>query len=94
MRPKASTRFLENRNEFLWFCLTCRETGIPPSTRLRIRNEVLALDLDNAYALRLLIWDREQKDIERKMLAYEVCKAAFGTQDDGAVSGDPTVEVW
>lgn len=42
---------------------------------------MLGLDIDNAVTLRLLYYDREQQDANRKMLAYEVCKMAFGEPD-------------
>lgn len=64
------------------FSLTCRETGIPASVRLRIQDEVLGLDIDNAVTLRLLRWDGEVKKNDRQALAYEVCKMAFGTKED------------
>lgn len=74
-----SAPFVQNDSEFLWFCLTVRSSGIPGSKRLEIRDGVLALDLDNAVALRLLQFDEKVKKNDRKLLAYEVCKMAFGS---------------
>ncbi len=85
-----STPFLKNDNEFLWFCLTCRESGIPASRRLGERDEVLALDMDNAVSLRLLRFDNEIRDADRKMLAHEVCKMAFGSGDGDSTGGEVT----
>lgn len=95
MRLRASTPFLENKDEFLWFCLTCRETCIPPSKRLGIKGDAAALNIDNLYTLRLLQHDKDQREVERKLLAYEVCKMAFGPAEAEAdIYNDPSIEVW
>lgn len=46
-----------------------------------------ALDIDNAVTLRLLHWDRAQRELDHKLLAYEVCKMAFGGGDQGSNEG-------
>ena len=66
--------------------MTCRESGIAASTRLGITDSVEALNVDNAVTLRLLHFDREQAEYERKMLAQEVCRQAFGSGDEDEVS--------
>lgn len=90
-----SIAFARNDDTFLWFCLTCRETGIPASRRLKIADEVQALDIDNAVTLRLLRFDTKVKEADAKRLAYEVRKMVFG---DGSESGDQygesQAEVW
>lgn len=60
-KPQGSATFLKNDGDFLWFSLTCRETRIPASVRLKIKDEVLALDLDNAVTLRLLRFDNKKE---------------------------------
>lgn len=38
-----------------------------------------AIDIDNAVTLRLLFYDREERQKDRKLLAYELSKATWGT---------------
>lgn len=89
MRPKASNHFLQNDQDFLWFSLTCRESGIAASVRLNIEDEVMALDLDNAVSLRLLQFDTERMRQSARLIAYEVSKLfGDGSEDEGEVGVD------
>jgi hypothetical protein len=49
--------------------VTCRESGIAASQRLKIKDEVLALDIDNAVSLRLLRYDQQQQADNRRFWA-------------------------
>lgn len=80
-KPQGSATFLKNDGDFLWFSLTCRETRIPASIRLNIKDEVLALDLDNAVTLRLLRFDNDEKANDRKFLKALI----VGETDDGVL---------
>lgn len=96
MRPKASIRFLANDNEFLWFCLTVRTSGIAASVRLGIKDEVRALDIDNAASLRLLQFDTDVMKQSARLIAYEVSKI-FGSgesDDDGEKYSTENAESW
>ncbi len=94
MRRTASPTFVKNDDEFLWFCLTVETSGIAGSKRLRIADEVMALDFDNAVSLRLLKHRRLVAENAAKLIAYEVSKL-FGssdTENEDAILDD--VEVW
>lgn len=80
-KPQGSATFLKNDADFLWFSLTCRETKIPASIRLKIKDEVLALDLDNAVTLRLFRLDNEIKANDRRFLKALI----VGETDDDEV---------
>jgi hypothetical protein len=78
---QRSIPFLQSDDIFLWFCLTCRESGIPASKRLKVLDEVAALDIDNAVALRLVRFDTEVNKNMARLIAYEVSKI-FGTSEE------------
>lgn len=78
---RRSPTFAKNENEFLWFCLTCRNTGIPPSIRLNITDEVQAMDADNLVTLRLLQFDQQQAESQAKQIAYEVAMIFLGKKE-------------
>ena len=50
----------------LWFGLLARDTGIPASQHLQIKDEVLALDFNRAVSLRLLMYDNEKDAANKK----------------------------
>lgn len=90
----ASTPFVASDNEFLWFCLTCRESGIAASVRLGIEDEVRAFDIDNACSLRLLRFDTQIAKQNARLIAYEVSKI-FSTSDEAEPANvDADTEVW
>lgn len=80
-KPQGSATFLKNDGDLLWFSMTCRETGIPASIRLKIKDEVLALDLDNAVTLRLFRFDNDEKANDRRFLKALI----VGETDDDEV---------
>lgn len=80
-QAQAWQPFLNNGENLLRLALTCRESGIPASRRLGIRDEVLGLDLDYAVSLRLLLFENERDKQRARLIAYEVSKL-FGTEDD------------
>lgn len=85
VEPIRSRPFVSDENEnFLWFCLTVKTSGIAGSKRLQIQDEMVAWDLDNAVAFRLLIFEREVAEQQAKLIAFEVSKI-FG---DGSGEGD------
>ncbi len=63
--------------------------------RLNIKDEVTALDMDNAVSLRLLQFDAEQMKQNARLTAYEVSKI-FSTekQQDGGNYEDANTETW
>lgn len=65
----------------LWLGLIARDTGVPASQRLKIRNEVLAIDFDKAVSLRLLEYDNERMQTQAKLTAIEVSKIFSGEAD-------------
>jgi hypothetical protein len=40
---------------------------------------VEAIEIDNAVTLRLLFYDRDEREKERKNLAFEISKATWGS---------------
>lgn len=62
----------------LWVSLTARNSGCRASELVGIDNSVAALDFDMACALRLIKFDNEAAEMNAKLIAYEVVKAAFG----------------
>lgn len=84
-QPKGWIPFLLSKDEFLWFCLTCRESGVRASERLEIADKVVAWDLENAVTYRLLKFDNEKQKQMAKMIAYEVSKIFGDGSDDDSV---------
>jgi hypothetical protein len=82
VRLRASRPFVQNENEFLAFALTVRSSGIAGSVRLGIKDPLLAYDLDNAVALRLVQYDQTQLKHAAKLTIYELAKAWNGNDDD------------
>lgn len=68
----------------LWLGLLARDTGEPASRRLKIKDEVLALDFDLAVSLRLLRYDNEKDRTNRKFWVSLVAgsEAAEGMADN------------
>ena len=83
---------MENDDEFLWFCLTVRTSGIAGSQRLNIDDDIVAFDLDNAVSLRLLKFDRAVAENQARLIAYEVSKI-FGDSDSDMSSGDSDIQI-
>lgn len=104
MRLPASRPFVASGNEFLWFCLTVRSSGIAASTRLGITDWWAAQDIDNAVTHRLLEFDNEsrisQMKVSAKLIAYEVARTfngEAGSDDDdsgGSPYRDADTEMW
>jgi hypothetical protein len=70
----------------LWLGLLTRDTGIPASQRLKIRDEVLALDFDLAASLRLLSYDNDKDKANKKFWVSLVAGSEAAEQqfpDDG-----------
>lgn len=79
VRLRASKPFVASGNNFLWFCLATRETGIAGSIRLGIADRWTAQDLDNAVAYRLLQFDNEVRENTAKLNAEELAKVLTST---------------
>ncbi len=79
-------RFVSQDDRFLPFCLTCRESGIAASRRLKIRDEIAALDLDNAVTARLLKWDVAVKKNDARRMAAAIW--GEGDDEDEVFTGD------
>lgn len=65
-RLPASATFLKDSNQLLWLGLLTRDTGVPASQRLQIKDEVTALEFDLAVSLRLFRFDNEKDVANRK----------------------------
>lgn len=86
----------------LWIGLVTRDTGIPASRRLNIRDEVTALSFDLAVSLRLLTFDNERMKGQAKHIAYEVGKLFGGGSDEEILNSpvigdrwaDSSTEIW
>lgn len=65
----------------LWLGLLTRDTGIPASKRLKIRDEVVALDFDRAVTLRLFRFDND-KDASFHKLLIKLAGAEMADDDD------------
>lgn len=72
----------------LWIGLLARDTGVPASTHLQIKDEVVALDFNLAVTLRLSRYDVEVMKAQAKRTAYEVNKSLSGNTDDDDYSED------
>ena len=66
----------------LWLGLLARDTGIPASRRLEIKNPILALDFDLAVTLRLLRFDNERDRGNKKWWARFIGGDDAVVQDD------------
>jgi hypothetical protein len=86
----------------LWIGLMARDTGIPASRRLQIRDEVTALEFDAAVSLRLLNFDNDQAKGLSRLIAYEVSKIFGGGRDDDVLNSpvigdkysDGNTQIW
>lgn len=65
-----------------WLALLTRDTGVPASRRLQIKDEVVALDLDFAVSYRLFLLRNEENKATARQIAYEVSKIFGGGQDE------------
>lgn len=74
-KPRGWKPFVENDDEFAWFCLTVRDSGIAGSRRLNIRDEVDAWALDAAVTHRLFLYDEMKMKNYRKAQAVDVLAA-------------------
>lgn len=74
----------------LWLGLVTRDTGIPASTRLQIRDEVVALDFDLAVSLRLFRFDAEKRQADHKFLTRLIVGGDDGDEVLGSefIGGD------
>ena len=90
-QARAWKPFLRNDDNFLRLAITCRETGIPASRRLKIKDEVLGLDLDYAVSLRLLQFDTMRDKQRARFIAAAVLGGVEGKDllvDDDILSAD------
>jgi hypothetical protein len=86
----------------LWLGLLTRDSGIPASHRLNIKDEALALDFDLAVSLRLLHYDQKQEYENKKFWVKLVTGETIEDPDDvlGAEIiasdryADKNTEVW
>lgn len=81
-KPRGWKPFVKDDDKLLWLGLLTRDTGIPASSRLQIRDEVVALEFDLAISLRLLRFDRKRGVETAKRTAYECAKIFSGSVDD------------
>jgi hypothetical protein len=65
----------------LWLAMLSRDTGIPASQHLGIKDEVVALDFNLAVTFRLFRLRQEEQKGLAKRIAYE-CSKIFGGSDD------------
>lgn len=73
----------------LWIGLMARDSGVPASKRLGIRDAVLALDFDRAVSLRLLRYDDDRAKQQARLIASEVGRLFNGdASDDWEVGND------
>ncbi len=73
----------------LWIGLVARDSGVPASRRLGIRDEVAALAFDAAVSLRLVSFDNEKMKTNARLIANEVSKLFRGEDVlDAEVIGD------
>lgn len=89
MKPQGSATFLNNDSAMLGIALLTRDTRVPASQRLKIRDEVAAMSFDLAVSYRLLVFENERARLQAKLIAYEVSKIF----DDGSGS-DPGSNAW
>lgn len=92
MGEQASSKpFLKDDDKMLWLGLLQRDTGIPASQHLLVRDEVLALDFNLAVTLRLSRYDCDVMKTQAKRIAYEVSKIFSDREDDtdDFISNDP-----
>lgn len=76
----------------LWLGLLQRDTGIPASQHLGVRDEVIALDFNLAVTLRLSRYDNEVMRTQAKRIAYEVSKIFSDKEDfedNELITNDP-----
>lgn len=81
-KPQGWKPFATNDSKMLWLAMLTRDTGIPASKRLGIKDEVVALDFDLAVSFRLFRLRIEEQKSLAKRIAYECGKALFGGKDD------------
>lgn len=66
----------------LWLGLMSRDTGVPASEHLKIKDEVVALDFNRAVTLRLLSYDNDVAKNQAKRIAYEVGRMLTGAPEE------------
>ena len=66
----------------LWLGLLVRDTGIPASKRLGIKDEVAALNFDLAVSHRLFRLETDERKDLAKRIAYECVRAFVGGSED------------
>jgi hypothetical protein len=89
----ASKPFLTDDRDLLWLSLLQRDTGIPAADWLGIKDGVLRLEFSLAVTHRLLRFDNEKDEGNRKFWMQLV-----GAGEEAAPEGDPSIddatEVW
>lgn len=93
MNEQGSKPFVKDDNEMLWLGLLARDTGTPASQHLQIRDEVVALEFDRAVTLRLLHYDNEKEERNKRWWARFIggADAVPDEVDDpyGVLKNDP-----
>jgi hypothetical protein len=82
LKPQGLIPFALNDGKMLWLAMLTRDTGIPASKRLQIKDEVAALDFDLAVTYRLFLLRIEEQKAAARRIAYEVSRIFGGGSDD------------
>lgn len=88
MEPPRSKPFVKNDDDMLWLGLMTRDTGIPASRRLNIKDEVVAFDFDRAVTLRLLRFDNEKDHQNRKFWVKLVTGETIEDPDEDVLGSE------
>lgn len=88
MEPPRSKPFVKDDEKMLWLGLLTRETNVPASRRLNIKDEVVALDFDLAVTLRLLRFDNEKDHQNRKFWVRLVTGETIEDPDEDILGAD------
>ena len=72
----------------LWLAILTRDTGIPASQHIGIKDEVVALDFDLAVSHRLFRLRQEERKELAKLIAYECGRAFFGGEEQDALESE------
>jgi hypothetical protein len=88
-KPKGLATFLKSDAKMQWLAMLTRDTGIPASRRLGIKDEVAALDFDFAVSFRLFQLRQEEQKGLAKRIVFEIAKwwAGDKSEDDDSVLG-------
>lgn len=88
MEPQRSKPFVKDDDKMLWLGLLQRDTGIPASKHLKIEDEVIALDFNLAVTLRLLRFDNEKENSNKKFWVKLVTGETIEDPDEDILGAD------